>query len=166
MCSFFVTRKSKTELGDKKGPIVYTRHIDPLRDAAFYHGLMWIVRFLIKGELGGSFPNFHLYHMLCEMGVYHYVKSNVKIGATMMAKIWCKVLRSVSSIDIGKLTHQWKGQGCREMKESGIATNDISWMVGQKAQSTVDTDALNQSYLTEPPSSCIVQRAGGDPQNP
>jgi hypothetical protein len=81
-------------------------------------------------------------------------------------KEWTNIIGRIKSIDVVKQTHQWKTQGCREMKEAGIATDDICRFVGQLSKSAVETAALNASYLTDPPTNCIVQRAGGDPNNP
>jgi hypothetical protein len=80
ICSFFISRRSKDNLGDRKNVAAAAPHADPLRDCAFYYGLLWIWRFFFLKELGdGIFPDFRNYHLLASMASHRKVDNATKL---------------------------------------------------------------------------------------
>jgi hypothetical protein len=77
-CTFIIARRSKTNLGARRQITCYAPHMDPLRDAAAYHGMMWTTRFHGMGEcfvekslqLNGPWPNFLKYSEYCGIATY------------------------------------------------------------------------------------------------
>jgi hypothetical protein len=163
-CLFVVSRKSKNTLGDKKSRTCHAPHLDPLRDSSFYHGLLWLYRFMIMDELGdGKFPDFSDYATASLIPTYRKEHDSRPLGRDQYGKLFARIFAAAPYVDVPKKTHQGKVQGILEMKDAGIPTDDISRFVGQQATSTVETEALANNYLTSPPVNCVVQRAGGRP---
>jgi hypothetical protein len=161
MCSFIVSRKSKNARGTGKSRVCHAPHSDPLRDSAFHHGLLWLYRFIILGE---PLPDLANYALACLVATYRKEVDSIALGRTMYGSIWTRVFDAAARyIDVLKKTHQGKLQGILEMKDAGIATDDVSRFVGQQSKMAAETAALAKHYILNPPVSCVVQRAGGDP---
>lgn len=162
MCSFVVMNEAKHNQVNRLEYTAQAPHSDALRDAAAWHGILWLHRLCVSSE---PLPDFFDYKELFKVATYRAAHTAENMGPKYFGQIW-KEFYVAAKIIVRKKTHQWKGQGQREMHDSGCLTEDISRFVGQQAATTKSTNAQTLSYLTNPPVSCVVERAGGDPLQP
>lgn len=162
--SQLITNKAKH---NKKGWIEQTTmlpHMDPTRDASAWHGFLWLWRLLVEDEV---FPNF------------------LEEGDEAYARIWSiwsypSTTNSKNPIDPSKFgdnfncfftdagvvcakkTHQPRFQAIQEMDRMGIPESLQLRMSGHKGK---EATVHQKSYAHNPPTMCLLQRAGGDPDN-
>lgn len=160
-CSMTVTNKGKA---NQVGRIEYTGkapHLDPRCDTSSMHGILWLFRFVANKE---PFPNFLEYRELFAEPTYKADRVD-SLGTRSMQDLFRQYFAD-ADVDVGKLTHQGRRQGSQEMDLHGCSMTDISRMTGHAKQGRDGTRAQNESYVTNPPVTGMVQRAGGEPKHP
>lgn len=126
--SMMVTNKGKW---NTVGRLEYTGtcpHIDPLRDTAAWHGILWLFRFAILKE---PFPNVLNRNEYFDWPTYRAIHTITPMSESSYSETWHNFFSDAGAC-VGKLTHQPRRQGQQEMADAGWDPGDISRMVGYK----------------------------------
>lgn len=161
-CSFQVTNEAKH---NRFGHLEYTGygpHVDPIRDATGWHGVLWLYRLCIMNE---KLPSFFDYANLFEVPTYPKVQAGGNHDKDSYRGLW-EPFYLDAKLNVGKVTHQPRVQGEQEMDEAGIDTGDISRFAAHASASVKQSRAQLQSYLTNPPVPCMTHCSGGNHKNP
>jgi hypothetical protein len=160
--SQLITNKSKHNQNGWLEQTTMLPHMDPTRDAPAWHGIMWLWRLLIEKE---SFPNFlgkseEDYKALFQVWSYPSVTDpKVHIDSSKFGQNFTAFFHDAGVV-CAKKTHQPRFQSIQEMDRMGIPESLQLRMTGHKGK---EATVHQKSYAHNPPTQCIIQRAGGDP---
>jgi hypothetical protein len=163
--SQYVTNKAKH---NKEGWLEYTAtlpHMDPLRDSSAWFGFIILFRLLVNKE---TFPNFtgnnDSNSLQSIFGILSYPSSSdprIPISPELCGQIFKRVFQDCDAV-CAKVVHQPRFQAIQELDRAGLSETEWTRMSGHKGK---QQKVHQKSYAHNPPSRCLVQRAGGDFQN-
>ena len=162
--SQLITNKAKH---NKQGWIEQTTmlpHMDPTRDASAWHGLLWLWRMLVENEV---FPSFleegdEAYARIWSIWSYPSNSNrNNHIDSSKFGENFTSFFTDAQVV-CAKKTHQPRFQAIQEMDRMGIPESLQLRMSGHKGK---EATVHQKSYAHNPPTKCLLQRAGGDPDN-
>jgi hypothetical protein len=155
----YVTNKAKH---NKEGWLEYTSmlpHMDPIRDSAAWNGFLLVWRIQISNETFPDFSGSSNYNSIFGVPSYPSAKDpRIPITPEACHSIFDKVFSDCDAV-CAKLVHQPRFQAIQEMDRAGISEQEWTRMSGHKGK---DRKVHHRSYAHNPPSICLVQRAGGD----
>ena len=135
--------------------------MDPTRDSAAYHGLLWCWCFIVLKEALPSFVDDN-YKAIYSLWSYPAVMDCTKhIDPSKFGDNFTAFFTD-AGIVCAKKTHQPRFQSIQEMDRMGIPEPLQLRMTGHKEK---ESTVHQKSYAHNPPSKCLVQRAGGDPED-
>lgn len=162
--SQLITNKAKH---NKKGWIEQTTmlpHMDPTRDASAWHGFLWLWRLLVENEV---FPSFleegdEAYARI--WSIWSYPSTTNRKNPIDPSKFGDNFNSFFTDgrVVCAKKTHQPRFQSIQEMDRMGIPESLQLRMSGHKGK---EATVHQKSYAHNPPTMCLLQRAGGDPDN-
>lgn len=160
--SVVVTNKAKH---NQEGWLEYTTmlpHMDPLRDATAWHGCLLLWRIHVSNEVFPQFIGNTDYQSIFSVYSYPSAKDPKKpILPKKCGDIFSCFYGDCDAV-CAKLVHQPRLQAIQEMDRVGIHEALWTRMSGHKGK---DVKVHTRSYAHNPPSTCLVQRAGGDPND-
>jgi Centromere DNA-binding protein complex CBF3 subunit, domain 2 len=140
--------------------------VNPVVCSSGWHGFSLFHRYTGLGSQ--KFPTGFLdYKTVMDIVTYASEKGGQfkHISKAYYGKIWDGFYKD-AGVFVAKLTHQTRVQCEQELDDAGVDTGDISRLVGHITPTTKQSKAQLRSYLTNPPVRAMVQRAGGDHNNP
>jgi hypothetical protein len=136
--------------------------MDPIRDSAAWNGFLLVWRIQISNETFPDFSGSNNYNSIFGVPSYPSAKDpRIPITPEACHSIFDKVFSDCDAV-CAKLVHQPRFQAIQEMDRAGISKPEWTRMSGHKGK---DRKVHHRSYAHNPPSICLVQRAGGDFQN-
>lgn len=157
-----VTNKAKH---NQEGWLEYTTmlpHMDPIRDTAAWHGLLLVWRLMISNEVFPQFAGNTDYESIFAVHSYPSAKDpNIPISSKQCGDAFRSFFLDNDAV-CAKLVHQPRFQAIQEMDRAGIHESEWTRMSGHKGR---EAKVHTRSYAHNPPSKCLVQRAGGDPHD-
>lgn len=157
-----VTNKAKH---NQEGWLEYTTmlpHMDPIRDTAAWHGLLLLWRLSISNEVFPQFAGNTDYESIFALYSYPSAKDpTVPVSPKQCGDVFKSFFLDNDAV-CAKLVHQPRFQAIQEMDRSGIHETEWTRMSGHKGR---EAKVHTRSYAHNPPSKCLVQRGGGDPQD-
>jgi hypothetical protein len=168
LCVHAVTNESKR---NKSGHFQYTaaaRHTDPQQDTAACHGILLLYRLCICNQ---HIDDFFDYKMLYQVATYPSLRSGLFLPETRdqarrhYSSCW-EPFYLDARVNTTKLTHQPRVQGGQDCDRKGCTATDISRMHGHQVATADQSKAGRESYMKNPPISCLVALSGGDPKQP
>lgn len=157
--SVIVTNKAKH---NQEGWLEYTTmlpHMDPIRDAAAWHGFLLVWRLQISHEVFPQFTGNPDYKAIFEVPTYPAARDPKKpILGSKCGEVFSSFFGDCDAV-CAKLVHQPRLQAIQEMDRAGIHESEWTRMSGHKGK---EAKVHTRSYAHNPPSTCLVQRAGGN----
>jgi hypothetical protein len=168
LCVHVVTNESKR---NKSGHFQYTafaRHIDPQQDTAACHGILLLYRLCHCNQ---HIQDFFDYRSLYQVATYPSLRSGLFLPETRdqarrhYSSCWEPFFLD-ARVNTTKLTHQPRVQGGQDCDRKGCTATDISRMHGHQVATADQSKAGRESYMKNPPTSCLIALSGGDPKEP
>lgn len=158
-----ITKQGKTNKASKHEYSGFLPHVNPIRDAVAWMGICALHRHLVLLE---HQPQLLDYKKFMHLPLYRSVTSaNKFINSDTQGRQFKSFYQS-QGVVVGKVVHQGRVQVQQDMDDNGISTAHIArackYSDGSKSTNRVQA----QSYLDNPPITCLVDRAGGDPHHP
>ena len=125
------------------------------------HGLLWLVRYKILNE---DIPDFLDYTKVFKIPTYRKKYKVANVEGPDFHQQWKRFFDACGA-NVSKVTHQPRKQGQMELYDANVEISKIAHMAGYAPAGNSESVKQQRSYLTNPPVTCIVQRAGGDPMN-
>jgi hypothetical protein len=163
-----VTNESKQ---NKSGHFQYTafaRHTDPQQDTAACHGTLLLYRLCLCNQ---HIDDFFDYRLLYKVATYPSLRSGLFLPETKdqarrhYSSSWEPFFLD-ARVNTTKLTHQPRVQGGQDCDRKGCTATDISRMHGHQVATADQSKAGRESYMKNPPTSCLIALSGGDPKEP
>ena len=160
--SKIVTNKAKH---NQSGWLEFTMtlpHMDPLRDQAAWHGMLLLWRKLVDGELYPSFLDESKEGREALFGKHCYPAAKDRSKPIESDQVSTNFTAGFSDANIHckKNTHQGRLQASQEMDIVGLPESVQQRMTAHKGKGQT---VHQKSYVNNPPTLGLVQRAGGDP---
>jgi hypothetical protein len=168
LCVHIVTNESKR---NKSGLFQYTafaRYIDPQQDTAACHGTLLLYRLCLCNQ---HIDDFFDYRLLYKVATYPSLRSGLFFPETKdqarrhYSSSWEPFFLD-ARVNTTKLTHQPRVQGGQDCDRKGCTATDISRMHGHQVATADQSKAGRESYMKNPPTSCLIALSGGDPKKP
>jgi len=157
-----VTNKGKSNTVGRKNYTAMAAHVNPLFDAVGMEGLCTLYRHSFLNE---PFPNHLNWQDYGKRPLYREVRNHLcPMDKNTMYKSWCAMFDTARFYS-DKVVHQPRRQMQQEMDDGGIEDSKAARMVRYAGSDRKGNKDRKQSYVTNPPADCIVQRGGGDPSN-
>jgi len=155
--SMTVTRQAKHNQFGRFEYTGCTPHMDASRDQSVWHGLMWLQRVVVEGEVF----DFSDYKKIFAIPTYRATKSKQRIGKRVYRTNW-KHFFNDNDIYLSKITSQWRLQGIQELDDDDIDGGSIARHSGHQAQCVQMSVAQQRNYQTNPSKKTMVSRSCGN----
>ncbi|MBT8267282.1 MAG: hypothetical protein KJP20_12120 [Bacteroidia bacterium] len=174
--TIIASQEAKRILGNRHDLMGYLPHIDPIRDAMAWHGILWLYLFEV---LKYPFPNFldpqfkddnnfmwyPTYPSARSQGSRNSTKKKLeRVSSTNYGDIWSYFFDD-AKLPATKVTSVTRVQAIQMMDDKDVPPHASNRASGHRLQEKTETSAKQNNYLNNVQLSSAVCLAGGDWQN-